>query len=155
MHGQIMPIPPRHRQTIPTGEIMKRLTLIAAMFTLVSAPALAADDRDVEPGFNATLFSHSFPFLANLLSLSAVNPFLSPSFSSLSFFLPSFPHPSMFSLPPSPPILFHPLLLPILIQSFPLLIPPCSPSSSSSFLPAFLPPPLRLKLPLTVSSRSR
>jgi hypothetical protein len=56
MHYRTTITPPRHRQHISTGEVMKRLTLIAAIFTFASVTAFAADDDKVEPGFNEQTF---------------------------------------------------------------------------------------------------
>jgi photosystem II stability/assembly factor-like uncharacterized protein len=59
---------------------MKRLTLIAAMFTLVSAPAFAANDERVEPGFNEQTFmglemrSIGPAFMSGRISDIAIDP---------------------------------------------------------------------------------
>ena len=59
---------------------MKRLTLIAAMFTLVSAPVSAAEDTDVEPGFNEQTFmglemrSIGPAFMSGRISDIAIDP---------------------------------------------------------------------------------
>ncbi|NIM63548.1 MAG: glycosyl hydrolase, partial [Acidobacteria bacterium] len=59
---------------------MKRFTLIAAMFTLVSLPVFAADDEDVEPGFNEQTFkglemrSIGPAFMSGRISDIAIDP---------------------------------------------------------------------------------
>jgi opacity protein-like surface antigen len=59
---------------------MKRLTLIAALFTFVSAPSFAADDENVEPGFNEKTFmglemrSIGPAFMSGRISDIAIDP---------------------------------------------------------------------------------
>jgi hypothetical protein len=80
MHRQTILIPPQHDNRIPTGEIMKRFTLIAAVFTLASTLALAADDDKVEPGFNEQTFkglemrSIGPAFMSGRISDIAIDP---------------------------------------------------------------------------------